>query len=713
MRLSVYFVFLLACLGILGNVNAQYNFNVKRTLGETNHQIVYASYNSDGKYIITAGTDSSIIIWNADSRIIYRTLAGLKGRPNVAVFSADNEFVLSGGWDNKVSMWALGTDPKIVKTFEEGYTSPIKSLGVSPDRKYFATGSAGGTIKIWDIRSTNLVYDLKGHNKNKDVNAVAFSPDGKTLASGGDDGMLILWNIENGILIGSRLAQKNGIQAIAFSPDGKLLASCGYDNIINIWQVPGLNNQAILKGHNNWVQTIDFSPDSKTLISGGRDEFIILWDVTSGTILHKSGKQGHVVLSLDFSPVRPDFISASYKSEVLETWALSGLNTAQWEGALQKQITGAKTETDEKRITSELQMPGQKTVLTKTAPPSDKRSKVPMIELFSPVPVQNYITCDKNEILMIGRVNDSTGINAFLINNKIVKLSDAGVFQFNCNLVNGENFVYLTAVNKIGKRDTWTIVINCTSTEAIVEKSIIPDIEKGKYYALLIGINDYLDDDLNDLDYPISDVDNLNRVLLSGYTFEKENIIVLKNPKRAEIMVALDDLGKKLTLNDNLLIFYAGHGYWDEKGKVGYWFPADAAKKSTVDWFRNSTLRDFIGSIQTRHTLLIADACFSGAIFKSRGAFSEPAPLGVQKLYEVPSRKAMTSGILEEVPDKSVFMEYFIKRLAENKEKYLSSEVFFSSFKTAVMNNSSNVPQFGVIQNVGDEGGDFIFIKKD
>jgi WD40 repeat protein len=129
MRLSVYFVFLLACLGILGNVNAQYNFNVKRTLGETNHQIVYASYNSDGKYIITAGTDSSIIIWNADSRIIYRTLAGLKGRPNVAVFSADNEFVLSGGWDNKVSMWALGTDPKIVKTFEEGIQARLNPLG--------------------------------------------------------------------------------------------------------------------------------------------------------------------------------------------------------------------------------------------------------------------------------------------------------------------------------------------------------------------------------------------------------------------------------------------------------------------------------------------------------------------------------------------------------------------------------------------------------
>lgn len=710
MRLSSFFILLLSCLSFSGKVNAQYNFNVKRTLGETNHQIVYASYSSDGKYIITAGTDSSIIIWNSDTRIIYRTLAGLKGRPTVAELSPDNEFVFSGGWDNKVSIWALGTDPRIVKTFEEGYKGPVKSLDISPDGKYLATGSSEGTIKVWDIRSTTLVYDLKGHSKNKDVNAVAFSPDGKILASGGEDGILILWNIEDGIIIGSQPSQKNGIKAIAFSPDGKLLASCGYDNLINIWQLPGLNNQLILKGHNNWVQTIDFSPDSKTLISGGRDELIILWDVTKGAILHKSDKQGHVVLSLDFNPVRPDFISVSYKSEVLETWALSGMNLAQWEGAAKKQITGGKTGTNESLLAAELPEPGQKSIPKSTAL-SENRSKVPMIELFSPVPVQNYINHDKNEILLIGRVNDSTGINAFFINNRIVKLSDAGVFQFSQSLLKGENYVDLTAVNKIGKQDTWTIIINCTSTDIIVEKTIIPDIERSKYYALLIGINEY--DDFNDLDYPIGDVENLNRILLSGFTFEKENIIVLKNPKRAEMMIALDDLGKKLTSNDNLLIFYAGHGYWDAKGNVGYWFPSDAVRKSTVDWFRNSTLRDFIGSMQTRHTLLITDACFGGAILKTRSAFESAAPSGVRKLYEVPSRKAMTSGNKEEVPDKSVFMEYLIKRLTENTEKYLSSEVLFSSFRTAVMNNSTTIPQFGVIQNVGDEGGDFIFIKKE
>ena len=698
--ISIIFLFLL--FGISSNLKAQYNFNVIRTLHETNHEIVFASYSPDGNYIITAGSDSSIILWNADRRTIFRTLTGLKGRPNSALFSIDNKYILSGGKDNKVSMWDLGTmPPKIIKTFED-FNGPVKSLDLSPDGKYLATGTVGGTIKIWDLKSATLIYDLKGQNKNKDINSVAFSPDGKILASGGEDGNIVLWNAGNGTMIRSLPGQKNGIQHITFSPDGKLLASCGYNNEIIILQVPGLNNPVFLKGHKNWVQTIDFSPDSKSLISGARDGYIILWDVTSGNILHKSESQGNVVLSLDFNPVRPDFISAYYKSEDLETWALSGFDETQWKEPAVPVTANI--------LPNDVSSQNQQTADI-IPPAGDLIRNNAMIEIFSPVPVKGKIIQDKNSILIVGRVSDPLGINTLLINKNVIKPSEGGVFQFDLALSKGENLVSLVAINNKGIMNEQKLIIDCTAENASPGGENVPEIAKGRYFALLIGINDYLYDEISDLENPVKDAESLYNVLLSKYTFEKDNIILLKNPTQGTIITTLDNLGKKLTSNDNLLIFYAGHGYWDDKGKVGYWFPSDASKNSSVNWFRNSTLRDFIGSIQTKHTILIADACFSGAIFKSRAAFSD-TPQGIQKLYELPSRKAMTSGILQEVPDESVFIKYLVKRLDENEERFLSSELLFSSFKTAVMNNSSNVPQYGVIQNVGDEGGDFIFIRK-
>ncbi len=240
--------------------------------------------------------------------------------------------------------------------------------------------------------------------------------------------------------------------------------------------------------------------------------------------------------------------------------------------------------------------------------------------------------------------------------------------------------------------------------------SELPD-KNIKYYALIIGINNYTDAQISALDKPINDAEIFYNTLTTLYTFEKENIKFLRDATNAQIIEALDYFAKEVKNNDNFLIFYAGHGYWNTNSEIGYWIPSDAQKNSTLNWFRNSTLRDYLKDINSKHTLLITDACFGGSIFKSRAAFSG-ASVAVTKLYELTSRKAMTSGTLTEVPDQSAFLKFLVERLSQNKDKYLSSEQLFSSFRIAVINNSNVVPQFGEIKDVGDEGGDFIFIHR-
>jgi len=682
------------------DVEAQYNFNVKRPISETNHKIVFASFSQDGKYIVTAGSDSSIILWNAERLTIYRTLPGLTARPNVARLTADNKYVLAGGKDNKISMWDLGImPPAIGKTFE-GHKGQIKTIDVSPDGKYLASGSADGTIRIWDLLSTNLVYELKEHKK--DVNSLRFSPDGKTLVSGGADGLLILWNIYNGGMIASIPAHKGWIRNIVFSPDGNLLASCGDDKLINIWQLPELKKSGTLEGHKDWVLSMDFTPDGKNIISGSRDRLLILWDVTTHKILRESAKQVQTVNTVDISPVKSDFISSCYNSEDLEIWALSGLDESQWKRSV---VLYKPPQSDN------TQKVNQEQNIIEISDADGQSKNKPLIELFSPVAVNGRILLDKTSISLIGRTTDPDGITSFRINGFNVKLADGGIFQYNVTLTKGENNLILVAVNNNGIANEHRMVVDCIASSASAPGEIVPEIMNGRYFAILIGVNDYVDPDIPDLENPVKDAESLRNVLESKYTFEKKNTILLKNPTYKDLIGTLDSLAALLTSDDNLLIFYAGHGRWDEKGKIGSWFPSDASKNNTSNWFRNSTLRDYLGSIDTKHTLLIADACFSGAILKTRAISMEPSK-GIEKLYKLPSRKAMTSGILEEVPDESIFLKYLVNRLSDNEEKFLPSEILFSSFKPAVMDNSPNAPQFGVIQNVGDEGGDFIFIKK-
>jgi Tfp pilus assembly protein PilF len=237
----------------------------------------------------------------------------------------------------------------------------------------------------------------------------------------------------------------------------------------------------------------------------------------------------------------------------------------------------------------------------------------------------------------------------------------------------------------------------------------------GRYYALLIAVSEFAPNSgIKSLDYPLQDAERVQQVLTSRYTFEPGNVTLLRNPNRATIIRTLDELSHKLTEQDNLLIFYAGHGYWDGRINQGFWFPSDARRDDRAEWLSNSTLRDYIKGISTKHTLLVADACFSGGIFKTRAAF-ETAPRPIQELYRLPSRNAMTSGDMGEVPDKSVFVAYFLKRLTENRQTYFSAETLFGSMRKAVMNNSPNAqtPQYGEIREVGDEGGDFIFVRRE
>jgi len=236
-------------------------------------------------------------------------------------------------------------------------------------------------------------------------------------------------------------------------------------------------------------------------------------------------------------------------------------------------------------------------------------------------------------------------------------------------------------------------------------------VKGSRFYALIIGVNHYQDESIPDLDNPTKDAERLYNILTTKYVFDTANTIFIRDARRADIIDALDHLAKIVSPSDNVLIFYAGHGWWDREANIGYWLPADARKESKADWFSNSRLVDYLRAVRSKHTLLIADACFTGAIFKTRSAFDD-APRAIAKLYELPSRKAMTSGTLTEVPDHSAFMKYLCERLEQNQKKYLSSEQLFSSFRLAVINNSDAIPQYGEIRNVGDEGGDFIFIRR-
>jgi len=325
-----------------------------------------------------------------------------------------------------------------------------------------------------------------------------------------------------------------------------------------------------------------------------------------------------------------------------------------------------------------------------------------------------------DEFTMVeAKISDESGIYDVTVNGISAEPSADGVFQVKVPLEIGRNEIVIRAVdlrqNSIEKK---FFILRKTSSGKVTkgdteELDIVFDSPKTapRYFALIMGANDYADDAITDLDNPINDATKLYNVLVNRYTFDPSNVIFLKNPTREQMINAMDWLTRKVTKYDNLLVFYAGHGFWDKETDFGYWIPTDSKSNSTANWLANSQIKDYAAAIKSKHTLLIADACFGGSIFRSRKAFEEGSQ-SVKKAFDAPSRKAMTSGNLTEVPDRSVFLEQLVDKLTNNTKSYITAEELFASIRNVVISYSPVTPMYGDIKDAGDQGGDFLFVLK-
>lgn len=234
----------------------------------------------------------------------------------------------------------------------------------------------------------------------------------------------------------------------------------------------------------------------------------------------------------------------------------------------------------------------------------------------------------------------------------------------------------------------------------------------GRYYALVVGNNDYRN--LPKLQTAVADAEAIAETLKSKYGFE---VRLLRNATRADILRALNDFRAELTEEDNLLIYYAGHGYVDRQSDTGFWQPVDAESDDDLNWIANEALTRRLNAMTARHVMVIADSCYSGTLVRSA---ESGIPTGhereawLKRMAEKRSRTAIVSGGIEPVADAgreghSVFANALLTALKEN-EDYIEGSSLFRKISRPVVVNADQTPQYSDIRRAGHEGGEFIFV---
>jgi hypothetical protein len=245
-------------------------------------------------------------------------------------------------------------------------------------------------------------------------------------------------------------------------------------------------------------------------------------------------------------------------------------------------------------------------------------------------------------------------------------------------------------------------------------------ITTGKFHALIIGNNDYKGEFgvWQDLQTPGENAEALATVLRENYRFD--NIELVRNASKKEMLLAFEKLGNKLAKNDSVIVYYAGHAK-KVSGEV-YWIPIDAKGKRKKTYISTRDIRDLIDELSSEaaHILLISDAPFErnlvdgisnpgGALTVNRSFLAElSAAKSVQAIIQKSGsyvdqdyRKSGTTPLTYNI----------LKILRESTADILTFEELANKTYRGLGSNQQSRLIYGVLKGTNDDTGEFLFVK--
>lgn len=329
---------------------------------------------------------------------------------------------------------------------------------------------------------------------------------------------------------------------------------------------------------------------------------------------------------------------------------------------------------------------------------------------------------------VVGTVRAQAGIRQLSVNGQTVSIAPNGMFKVRVPL-NGEGTeIKIAAVDRRGVQNVVDFTIaplaggaanGSKGQDASFAQRLPAGVKLGRYHALIIGNDQYSA-------YPklvsaINDAQRVGGLLKQKYGFQTT---VLNNANRFEILSALNDMRGKLTAEDNLFVYFAGHGEIDKISKQGYWIPVDGRADAPSTWLSNRAISDMLNTMAPKHVMVVADSCYSGTMTRAAvpvfASNSGAAGWGkwVQAATSSRSRTALTSGGLAPVPDigrggNSHFANALVAALEDNSQllegQRLFREVSTSLASAAAESDLVQVPGYAPIQFAGHEAGEFFF----
>jgi uncharacterized caspase-like protein len=170
------------------------------------------------------------------------------------------------------------------------------------------------------------------------------------------------------------------------------------------------------------------------------------------------------------------------------------------------------------------------------------------------------------------------------------------------------------------KRWAWFIALLVVLSIGMSPRKATGQKPGGQKWALLIGVNDYENDEVSDLQYAVADVKATANELIKSGKFEADHVKVMTSdlqqrsslyPSADNVIAQLELLAGNIEANDTFFIYFSGHGF---QRPDGHFLATANANPSSTLTLKKSTislddLKEMLRSIKARQFVFVLDAC--------------------------------------------------------------------------------------------------------
>jgi len=282
------------------------------------------SLHPEGKWLVTAGDDHIVRVWDLASGTQVRQIPGHTDWIRSSVFIPNSTQILTAGDDGHVYSFDIveGTLKRKVASVDFS----ISRLTISPKGNVIAFAGFTQNLMLVDTQSGSVLHKIDA--LTDDVRALSFSNSGKVIASGGRDGRVRLWSVDTGQQVGEITAHRRRVRDMCFISNDSMLISISDDKSLFVANLEdAAASYRIPLGAVLPFALTDCG--NQQIAVGGTDNRISIWNLQEQSV--RKVFQGHTgsITSLDYMP-RPDglggvVVSGSFDTSV-RTWPLGPLN---------------------------------------------------------------------------------------------------------------------------------------------------------------------------------------------------------------------------------------------------------------------------------------------------------------------------------------------------------------------------------------------------